>query len=153
MNLVAICAEIAAALEGIGIPCYDHVPKQAELPAAFVGMPDSTAYTTTFGGQVTITVPLLVLVDDVESEYAYMRLRAAMSTQDTTDTIEGLVESGSAEGIVIAPIKPALEAHPKTAWTSLFVEEATDYGSYELAGQNGLGVVFNLTIKSTRTSA
>lgn len=153
MNLVAICAEIADALATIGITAYDHTPEHAELPAAFVGMPDNIQYTQTMGGQVSLTVPLLVIVDDVENRYAQLRLKAALSTEDTRDTIEGLIESGDADGIWIGPIKPTLEAWPETAWSSLAVLEATDYGSYEIAGHTGLGVVLPLSIQSRRLSA
>jgi hypothetical protein len=155
VNVVAIRAEMAEALAGIGITTYDHTPDTAELPAAFIGFPDSVAYNSTasnrnFRGGYELDIPVLVIVDDMESRFAQMRLAAAISTVDTTDTIEGLTESGSADGIVIQPVKNALEAHSTDAWHELVVGEATDFGSYEIAGVTGLGVVFPATVRVNR---
>lgn len=147
MNLVAIRTDVKAALAGIGIEMYDHEPEKAELPAAFPGFPTPISYDSDYDGGVTLEMSILVLVGGTENRYSQLRLAAVVSTEDTMDALEGAVEAGADE-LWIGPLKPALENYASPAWTSLRVSEATDYGSYEIAGVDGLGVVFNLTIQT-----
>jgi hypothetical protein len=146
VNLVAIYADIEAALAPAGVFTYDHEPDEAELPCLFPGFDDIDFGTrATYAGGTAITIPALLLVDRQESRYAQMRLRAALSTEDTLDAIEGLVDAGADE-IYIPPLKPLLESYQSAAWKTLMVRTAGEFSTYELAGVTGLGVVLSLDI-------
>lgn len=110
-----------------GLRAHDTIPDDISVPTAVVGAPESIDFDTTYGrGADRYTIPIRV----------YASLASERAGQDKLD--------GYLAGSGATSIKAAIEGDVTLggAAHTTRVTQAKDYGIYEIAGVQYLGVVF-----------
>lgn len=129
MDISAVLQEIGTVLSTCGVNVYTQVPDASDYPAIVIQPPTNITYSTTFGGQCKLDVPvsLFVSAGDLGTAWALLYKLLSYNTPDNT-------------------IPDVLTAHTPTSYRTVQVQTAGGFAS--VGGGTGITVDVNLIIHS-----